>query len=144
MLIFDTDREEKAPLFCSRNRCPQKATRDGPLTESPVGRNGEAAEGSEEAEELKVDEGISFHFSSVLFLSSTFKRPCFRFGNVCFDLVAAAGGAEAGAGRMSEEERIQGVSAAASRYQLPALLPDFLFKVKVFDSTAAVALHSTS
>lgn len=130
-LTFDTNREEIVPRFRSRNRCHQKRARNGPLTESSIGRNGEAAEGSEEAEEL--EEEISPHFSSVFFfLSSTFKRPCFRFGEVCFVLLAAAGGAEAGAGRMAEEERIQGVSAAASHRQLPPLLPDSVFKVKVF------------
>lgn len=41
-------------------------TGDGPLTESPVGRNGQAAEGGEEVEEL--EEEISFHFSSVFYI----------------------------------------------------------------------------
>lgn len=49
-----------------------------------------------------------------------------------FVLPAAAGGAQAGVGRMSEEERIQGVSAAASHRQLPAPLPGFVFKLKAF------------
>lgn len=62
-LTFDTNREEIVPRFRSRNRCHQKRARNGPLTESSVGTNGEAAEGSEEAEEL--EEEISLHFSSV-------------------------------------------------------------------------------
>lgn len=72
--------EEIVPMFRSRNRCHHKRIRNepetGPLTESSVCRNGEAAEGSDEAEEL--EEEMSLHFSSVCLLS--FKRPCFRFG----------------------------------------------------------------